>query len=74
MLTFLGCAVSSMLCAGRFGLSGYSRGGLLMPVVGIACAAYYRVYAGDVSFVLLGALVAGIAIGFVAMYLASMMI
>lgn len=45
-----------------------------MPIVGIACAAYYRVYAGDVSFMLLGALVAGIAIGFVAMYLASMMI
>ena len=70
MLAFLGCVFVSMFAGLSQGLSGYSRGGLSVFVVGIVCAAIYRSN-GKVAGVAIGSIVVGAFIGLLAVFIAT---
>ena len=66
------CIITSATIVHGMGYSGYSTGGLLSTVTGIACAAYYRT-TGKLAGPVVAAIIVGIVLGFVAVQLASTM-
>ena len=66
------CIVTSAVIASGMGFSGYSRGGLMATVTGIACAAYYR-STGKLAGPAIAALVIGAVLGILAVQLSLML-
>ena len=63
------CIIVSAMLVRNMGYSGYSNGGLMSTITGIACAAYYR-STGKLGGPVLAAAVVGAILGFVAVQLA----
>jgi len=63
------CIITSAMLVSNMGYSGYSNGGIMGTITGIACAAYYR-STGNLAGPIIAAIVAGVVLGFVAVQLA----
>ena len=63
------CIITSAMIVHGMGYSGYSNGGLMGTVTGIACAACYR-STGKLGGPVVASIIIGIVLGFVAVQLA----
>ena len=63
------CIITSSMIVSGMGYSGYSNGGIMGTITGIACAAYYR-STGKVAGPAIAAIIVGVILGFVAVQLA----
>ena len=63
------CILTSAAIVNGMGYSGYSNGGLLGSLTGVACAAYYR-STGKLAGPAITAVIVGIALGALAVQLA----
>ena len=68
-LAITACVFTSASLVSNMGYSGYSNGGIMSTVIGIACAAYYR-STGKLAGPAIVAVIVGIALGFLAVQLA----
>ena len=68
-LAIAACIITSSTIVHNMGYSGYSNGGILGTVTGIACAAYYR-SSGKLTGPAIAAVVVGAILGVVAVQLA----
>ena len=63
------CIITSAAMVSGMGYSGYSNGGIMGTITGIACAAYYR-STGKLGGPVVAAIIVGIILGFVAVQMA----
>ena len=71
-LAIAACIITSSAIVSGMGYSGYSNGGLMSTITGVACAAYYR-STGKLAGPAVVAVIVGIALGFLAVRLALSM-
>ena len=71
-LAIAACIITSSMLVSSMGFSGYSNGGLLSTVTGVACAAYYR-STGKLAGPVVVSIIVGVALGFLAVQIALSM-